>query len=500
MSKKKNTIRGLARFCLSMGVLLAVLLWTIPTVAAQPAAPVGETPSDTGTGNTLILTIPAAAFTPFEDGYDYENHGRYLKHLHSAGGGTERGWYYAPVQLPHGAEVTKFTFYWYDGLMLEDGVAKLQRAWFYSDNFEDMAEATSSLYPGYGSSVDTTISNANISLGNYSYWVVWDLPASAGVMGCSVVIEYNPLPQDAGILLIPAAAFTPFEDGYHYQNAGRHLRAYYGTSGDYHWYVAPVQLPQGARVGEFHFFWYDANEFFNGTAVLQRTDLDQGNYDDMARAETYGAVGYSDTPDASIDFAIIDNRRYAYWVIWELPEASVTTSVQGLHVTISYLPPATQSNMLSISAAAFKSFKEGYDFQNHGRYLMHFHGLGETLTNGSYYAQVHLLQGKKVVRVTYHYYNSRQTGSGGGVYLQRTQLGVGDYQNMSEISISSAQLGYRFASDESINYAEVDNTQYAYWLVLDLPPSLEGEDQQIWGCDVVIEYEYKIHLPLAKRN
>jgi len=71
---------------------------------------------------------------------------------------------------------------------------------------------------------------------------------------------------------------------------------------------------------------------------------------------------------------------------------------------------------------------------------------------------------------------------------------------MAGIGIGGPPLGFKFASDESINYALIDNTQYAYWLVWDLPPSLDGEDQQIWGCDVLIEYEYQIQLPLVKRN
>ena len=61
-----------------------------------------------------MLNIADAAFTPFYDGYDYENHARWLFHQHSESGGTADGLYLAPVNLPQGATVDNIVFVFYE--------------------------------------------------------------------------------------------------------------------------------------------------------------------------------------------------------------------------------------------------------------------------------------------------------------------------------------------------------------------------------------------------
>ena len=58
---------------------------------------------------TGYVSVSAAAFRPEVDGYDFTNEGYRLVNDN----GTSDH-YYAPVQLPHGATVTKMTFYWED--------------------------------------------------------------------------------------------------------------------------------------------------------------------------------------------------------------------------------------------------------------------------------------------------------------------------------------------------------------------------------------------------
>ena len=153
--------------------------------------------------NQYWLTIPAAAFIPFEDGYDYQNHARYLLHLHSPGNGTNDGLYVALVELPVGATVNRVIFSWYDNSSSKAGTAYLQRSQLWGigldGSYQTMATVvTDDLHPGFYTSETTGIASPVI-LGNYSYWVAWWLPiATAGshpglgdVMGKGTMIGYT---------------------------------------------------------------------------------------------------------------------------------------------------------------------------------------------------------------------------------------------------------------------------------------------------------------------
>lgn len=133
---------------------------------------------------TGYVSVPAAAFRPWEDGYDYENRGRSLKNMD---GNSDN--YYAPVQLPHGATVTKLTFYWNDTSTANDGRAVLRRV-DSNGNYINMATATTSGSGGNGSSYDNTISVASVDNSQYAYYLWWNLPDS-NVIGYYVVIEYT---------------------------------------------------------------------------------------------------------------------------------------------------------------------------------------------------------------------------------------------------------------------------------------------------------------------
>lgn len=273
-----------------------------------------------GQGGKGILTIPAAAFQPDRDGYDYENHGRYLKHLHSPGGGADAGMYTAPVHLPDLATVTKMTFYFYDDMLGTDVSAWLQRTDI-AGSVQDMAYVASEFVGGYGSKSDDAIDRALIDNFSYAYWVAWRIPAVAltDYMGCAVVIEYDypPAIPSTEYLSIPAAAFTPRSSAYLYQNSSRYLEHYSLGSG---MYLAPVYLPDGATVSKMTFYFYDSIAMVDVQAWLQRTNL-MGSYVDMAAVASDWNGGYGSKSDTSIDYATIDNMIYAYHAVWQLPAA-----------------------------------------------------------------------------------------------------------------------------------------------------------------------------------
>ena len=66
-----------------------------------------------GENNVQHLSIPASAFTPGLGYYNYQNHGRYLKYFDNPVD-TEPAVFYAPVQVPQGAVISKMTFYFKD--------------------------------------------------------------------------------------------------------------------------------------------------------------------------------------------------------------------------------------------------------------------------------------------------------------------------------------------------------------------------------------------------
>jgi hypothetical protein len=288
-----------------------------------------------------VFAISASAFAPYEDGYDFENHSRFLKHLHSPGGGTANGWYLAPYRLPQGATVTKMTFYWYDGSATKQAKATLQRTEFGQGNYQDMASAESPLSgaPGNGSSFDDTVSSAVIDNARYAYWVLWDLPADANMSAAGVVIEYQPALIGSGLASAPAAGLHAHQDEYDYENHGRYLIHKGGPQG---WYLGAIRLPDGVELKSVTFYWYDNSTAHKAIGRLQYTEYGQGNYQDMAYGESPldTAPGYGSTTDNTVSNAKIDNSKYGYWVIFDLPPTADIRAV-GLvidHTERIYLP------------------------------------------------------------------------------------------------------------------------------------------------------------------
>ncbi len=291
------------------------------------------------------LSVPPAAFSPFEDGYGYLNAGWNLIHNSGADAAADRGWYLAPVHLPDGATVTRLVFHWMRDSTAQIGTAILQRTLLGADTFESMAEASSA--PGAGSllssTADTTVIGAVIDNSTYAYWIVVDLPAAGQpdsyVVAREVDILYELPSASSAIVSIPAAGFRSYEDGYDYENHARHLFHKHDPAGtfDSGWYLAPVDLPDGVTVNKMTFYWY-RNGTYIGAARLQRTELGKGTYEDLAVAfAPMGAATNGSSSDTTVAGGPIDNSRYAYWILWDLPAAATaTTGVHGQAVVLQY--------------------------------------------------------------------------------------------------------------------------------------------------------------------
>ncbi|HEY76716.1 MAG TPA: hypothetical protein G4O00_11145, partial [Thermoflexia bacterium] len=145
---------------------------------------VTETGAVSWTPKTGYLSIPSVAFRPREDGYNFVNTENYL--VNSDGNSD---YYFAPVYLPHGATVTRMTFYWNDQSS-SNGSTILFRKDLSSGSAAWMASVFSSGNSGYGSSSTTSISNPIIDNSLYTYILQWNLPDST-IWGYAVIIEYT---------------------------------------------------------------------------------------------------------------------------------------------------------------------------------------------------------------------------------------------------------------------------------------------------------------------
>ncbi len=140
---------------------------------------------------TSYVSIPAAAFTPSQPGYDYSNQG------HSIFPNNQSSrFYYAEVQLPQGATVTNFVFQWTDLTQTTPTVGSAELFQSQLNGTEvSMASAVTVSGSGLGFTNDNTINNGIIDNSMYIYYVKLDLTMDAmffvSTIAHGIVIEYT---------------------------------------------------------------------------------------------------------------------------------------------------------------------------------------------------------------------------------------------------------------------------------------------------------------------
>jgi len=327
------------------------------------------------------------------------------------------------------------------------------------------------------------------------------LPASSdanhGVWGCGVTIQYNDPATQSGILSIPGAAFDhPFEDGYNagQTQTGDKLQHFDNGTGAQGTYLAQVNLPHGAKVTKMTMYYQDTNYAGAMRLSLQETYL--GESYEMAWLSSVDDIHKLDTTDIDITLSTIDNYFSSYWAYVSLPP----TNLSLWAVTIEYTLPAKDGGYQAISNAAFTPFYDGYDYQNHGRWLFHQNSNGNGGADGIYVAPVNLPQGATVEGMGFNYYDGSVTLNGNGI-LARSKLG--SYEIMGQAP-SSVFTGYHFSFQSTIAFNTIDNSQYSYFVVFVLPvtavhnPPASGD---ILGCKamIVYTYNYYAYLPAVRK-
>lgn len=140
---------------------------------------------------TSYVSVPAAAFTPRDDSYVYINSGDSL-----VPNNTNSAFYVAPVQLPHGAIVTKLTFYWSDTSFEGGNVILHQNNMGQSSLMASVVVPASTTSGGGGhySADDTNIAHSTIDNSANSYFLYMYLPidsSSHSIAANGVSIEYT---------------------------------------------------------------------------------------------------------------------------------------------------------------------------------------------------------------------------------------------------------------------------------------------------------------------
>ena len=160
--------------------------------------------------------------------------------------------------------------------------------------------------------------------------------------------------------------------------------------------------------------------------------------------------------------------------------------VVGLSFALLTLSASPGHGYVSVSTAAFQPVFDGYDYTNYGYYLTNDNDLGDYFV-----APVQLPHGVTVTKLTFYFYDDIAPSSHSYAYLYRADL-AGSTDNLA--FVQSTSTGNDSAYDDSINYATIDNSQYAYylWLILDT------SDHKAYG--VIIEYTYATSLPLVLRS
>ena len=228
---------------LSTALLCACLASVQP--AAQAAPIVGQDPASPQVNGTLYLSVPAAAFHPkWLQYYDYINNGDFLIHKGHTYGAP--GIYYAPLQLPHLATITKVTFYYFSADVDDGHVLKLVRTLLTEGSIPTM-NILAELHSIAGDGSDEITLSETVDNNGYGYFFEY----TANITNAHfyrVLVEYTlpggtPVPEK---LDIAPACYVPFMEGLWIENGGNYVKNFdtVATSD----IQAPVLLPRGHRV------------------------------------------------------------------------------------------------------------------------------------------------------------------------------------------------------------------------------------------------------------
>jgi hypothetical protein len=133
-----------------------------------------------------------------------------------------------------------------------------------------------------------------------------------------------------------------------------------------------------------------------------------------------------------------------------------------------------KTSYVSVSAAAFRPIWDGHDFWNQGDALYNEDG-----SSDFYVAPVQLPHRATVTKLTFYWWDASDWAA--ACTLRRNDLAGGTETQMAYAE-TFGDTGLGSSVDSTVGFAEVDNSQYAYYLQLQL------QDTEMHARGVVIEY------------
>jgi hypothetical protein len=448
-----------------------------------------------GGGVPRVITIPAAAFRPNQDGYTYDNAGYWLKHS-SFGNICPSGCdatYYAPVHLPHTAIITGLTAYIEDNNttyhatvdLMEGVLANGSVSFPYIASVSSPVGINSGFTPYSQSGLSSGVDNAN-----HAYYLRYSTPmeqTSSDEINLGGVqisyLEYSP--ASTSYFSLTGADFTPFSDQVDYLNSGVSVEEGQGHEWDFQ---AGVILPNGARLDQMTFY-YLKHATRTVSANLCRVYNFQGDYTCLSSLASVTGSGYGSATSTISSNRNVDNIIYAYWLFYRF-----AAGPKPYGVVIQYTPKfySTDERYFSIPAASFVPRNDNYTYQNHGRYLIHSSG-GDS-NGGAYMAPFAPPPGSSVTFMSFKVGNSENSTPGKLLLLNSTIAG-GLNEMWSQYTLS---IGGWYEMGSSIIYRNpIDYSHNAYYLRFNLPPSTVSDWVTALGARG--EWAYRSYLPLISR-
>ncbi len=103
------------------------------------------------------------------------------------------------------------------------------------------------------------------------------------------------------------------------------------------YFVGSVQLPDGVTVKSVTIYWYDIMKF---EVLCRLLRYNQTHKEEMAYLESEGGTGYGMSCDTTIQYATVDNIKYAYQFFVALPPSPTAGDYRLQYAVIEYEYPA----------------------------------------------------------------------------------------------------------------------------------------------------------------
>jgi hypothetical protein len=446
-----------------------------------------------GGGMFRVMTIPAAAFRPQQDGFTYNNSGYWLQHT-SFGGicPSCEAIYFAPVHLPHWAVITGLTAYIDDNNATKAATVDLVEANLATGTVSSWVAAVSSPTGTNSDFTPYSVSGLaqDVDNQNHAYYLRYRTPMeqtnSDEILLGGVQISYIEwAPTSPSYYSITGADFTPFSEQNDYTNSGARLE---DGSASQHDYQAGVILPNGARLDQMTFYYYGVSGN-TVSANLYKTNLD-GDYIYVNSLSSASADGNGSANSTVFASDRVDNSMYAFWIYYRFSSGPIPYGV-----VIKYTPKvySTDEEIFSIPAASFVPRQGNYSYQNHGRFIIHY-SVGGASIDGAYMAPITPPPNSSVTFMSFMVGNSANSNPG-ELLLLNTTTEFNLYEMWSHTTLTDG--GWYAIGSHNVQRNPIAYPHNAYYLRFNLPPS--SDSNWVWAVGARGQWEYKNFLPLMSK-